>query len=123
MGVMLYEMLSGEAPFSGPNPFAIMNDRLLNNPVPPRAVNPHITPEMQEIIHRALQRDPDNRYKNAEQFMWDLQHEDEVCSPERSELVDGKKPKSPIARQRIFYAALALIPVVIFLLFYVARRT
>jgi serine/threonine-protein kinase len=45
MGVMLYEMLSGETPFTGPDPFAVMNDRLLNNPAPPREVNPHITPE------------------------------------------------------------------------------
>ena len=32
LGVMLYEMLTGKTPFQGPNPFAIMNDRLLNNP-------------------------------------------------------------------------------------------
>src|SRR5579885_3406893 len=35
VGVMLYEMLTGKSPFQGPNAFAIMNDRLLNNPVPP----------------------------------------------------------------------------------------
>jgi hypothetical protein len=33
LGVMLYEMLTGKTPFSGPNPFAVMNDRLLNYPV------------------------------------------------------------------------------------------
>jgi serine/threonine-protein kinase len=37
VGVMLYEMLAGKVPFTGTNPFLIMNDRLLNNPVPPRA--------------------------------------------------------------------------------------
>src|SRR5438128_6232744 len=36
LGVMLYEMLTGKVPFSGPNAFVIMNDRLLDNPVPPR---------------------------------------------------------------------------------------
>ena len=39
LGVMLYEMLLGKVPFSGANPFLIMNDRLLNNPVPPRELD------------------------------------------------------------------------------------
>ena len=34
LGVILYEMLTGAVPFEGPNPFAVMNDRLVNNPVP-----------------------------------------------------------------------------------------
>jgi serine/threonine protein kinase len=40
LGIMLYEMLGGKVPFEGPNPFATMNNRLLNNPVPPRELNP-----------------------------------------------------------------------------------
>src|SRR5580658_7931639 len=62
LGVILYEMLTGEVPFHGPNAFVIMNDRLLNNFTPPRELNPEITPQMQEVIYRALERDPKNRY-------------------------------------------------------------
>src|SRR5229473_2789468 len=58
LGVMFYEMLTGKVPFTGPNPFVIMNERLMNHPIPPREVNPEITPELQEIIYRALERDP-----------------------------------------------------------------
>jgi len=124
LGVILYEMLAGKTPFNGANAFAIMNDRLLNNPVPPRAANAEITPEMQEILYRALEREPVNRYKNAEEFIFDLQHPDQVGIQDRDEMVNWKKRKSPIARQVAFYAALALIPVVIFsLLIYVARHT
>ena len=40
VGVMLYEMLTGRPPFDGPNPFAVMNERLVRNPVPPRRIEP-----------------------------------------------------------------------------------
>jgi eukaryotic-like serine/threonine-protein kinase len=56
VGVMLYEMLTGEPPFRGPNALVVMNDRLLNDPVSPRKLNPQVSPELQEIIYRALER-------------------------------------------------------------------
>jgi eukaryotic-like serine/threonine-protein kinase len=123
LGVIFYEMLAGKTPFSGPNPFAIMNDRLLNNPVPPREVNPEIPPELQEIIYRALERDPKNRYATAREFAWDLQHQDQVGVAERPEMRDWKRRRRPWLRRILFYVMLAMIPVVVFgLLLYVARR-
>lgn len=123
LGVMLYEMLTGKAPFQGPNPFAIMNDRLLNNPVPPREIDPAISPQLQEVIYRALERDPKNRYANAREFAADLQHLDQVGVAERPELHDWKKRRTPWVRRLLFYIMLALIPVVIFgLLLYFAKR-
>jgi serine/threonine-protein kinase len=123
LGVMLYEMLTGKAPFQGPNPFAIMNDRLLNNPVPPREIDPEISPELQEIIYRALERDPKNRYASAREFAWDLEHQDQVGVAERPELRDWNQRRTPWLRRLLFYLMLAAIPVAIFgLLLYVARR-
>jgi serine/threonine protein kinase len=124
LGVMLYEMLTAKTPFSGPNPFAIMNDRLLNNPVPPREVAPEVSPALQEVIYRALERDPKSRYATAREFAWDLEHLDQVGVAERPELKDWRRRRTSLPRRILFYAMLAMIPVVIFsLLLYLARHT
>jgi serine/threonine-protein kinase len=124
LGVMLYEMLTGRVPFQGPNAFAIMNDRLLNNPTPPREIDPSISPELQEIIYRALEREPKNRYATAREMAWDLEHQDQVGVAERAELTDWRERRSQWPRRLAFYAMLALIPVVVFsLLLWVARHT
>ncbi len=124
LGVILYEMLTGKVPFSGDNAFLIMNDRLLNNPVPPREIDPSITPELQEIIYRALEREPRRRYTTAHDFALDLQHQDQVGVAARAELHNWKERRTPWAKKILFYVALALLPVVIFsLLLYLARHS
>ena len=123
MGVMLYEMLTGQVPFTGPNPFAVMNDRLLNQPVPPSTLNPAVTPEMQEILYRAMEREPKNRYASAREFAHDLQHPETVGVTERAAEANWQKRQSPGRRRMLFYALLVLLPLAVFvLLLIVARR-
>jgi len=123
MGVMLYEMLTGKMPFEGQNPLAIMNERLLNNPIPPREVDPTVTPELQEIIYRALEREPANRYPTAREFIHDLEHQSEVGVADREEMRDWKVRKTGIGKKILTYIGLILIPVVIFsLLLWVAKK-
>jgi len=124
LGVMLYEMLTGRVPFTGENAFLIMNDRLLNNPLPPREIDPTITPQLQEIIYRAMERNPKSRYASAQEFARDLQQQEHVGVAERAELHNWKDRRTPWGRKILFYVALALLPVVVFaLLLYVAKHT
>jgi serine/threonine-protein kinase len=123
LGIMFYEMLTGKVPFTGPNPFVIMNERLINHPIPAREVNPAVTPELQEIIYRALERDPKKRYQSAHEFALDLEHPEKVGVAERDELRNWKQRRSPVLRRVLFYIMLALIPVLVFgLMLYVARQ-
>jgi len=123
MGVMLYEMLTGQVPFTGPNPFAVMNDRLLNQPVPPSSLNPAITPEMQEILYRAMEREPKNRYASAREFAHDLKHPETVGVTERTAEANWEKRQSPGRRRVLFYVLLVSLPLAVFvLLLLVARR-
>ncbi|MFY9727571.1 MAG: serine/threonine-protein kinase [Bryobacteraceae bacterium] len=123
LGVMLYEMVTGRPPFSGSNPFQVINDRIVNHPVPPREINPHIPPELQEVIYRALEREPAKRYANAREFARDLAHPDRATVRERPELRDWRTRRSPVARSVLSYVMLALVPALVFgLLLIVARR-
>jgi eukaryotic-like serine/threonine-protein kinase len=123
LGVMLYEMLAGKAPFQGPNPFAIMNDRLMNSPVPPREIDPSISPQLQEVIYRAIERDPKNRYQSAREMAADLEHLDQVGVSERPEFRDWRNRRTHGSRRILLYVLLALIPIIIFgLLLLVAKH-
>jgi len=122
LGVMLYEMSTGALPFSGPNPFAVMNSRLLNSPVPPCELNPEVSPQLQEIIYRALEREPKNRYASVRELAWDLQHQEMVGVADRRELHEWKRQRNANSRKVWLYVALALLPVAIFLLMVLLAR-
>ena len=69
---------------------------------------------MQEIIYRALERDPRNRYTSAQEFAWDLEHQDQVGVPERVELRNWKLRRLPWTRRILSYAGVVLVPVAVF---------
>lgn len=122
MGILLYEMLTGKLPFYGMNPMEAMNDRLLNYPMPPALINPSVSPQLQEVIYRALERDPKNRYATARQFKSDLEHLEQVGVEDREELRSWQKRKSHNIRKILYYGALAMIPVAILLLMMLAAH-
>jgi eukaryotic-like serine/threonine-protein kinase len=123
LGVMLYEMVTGRVPFHGANAFAVMNDRLLENPVPPREIDRSISPQLQEVIYRALEREPQYRYANAHDFGFDLGHLDQVGVAERPEMQNWKKSHMAATQRIALYTAMVLAPLLIFaLLLYFAHH-
>lgn len=122
LGAIYYEMLTGRPPFQGPNAFAIMNDRLLNHPVPPRELNPRLSEQAQEIVYRALEREPARRYASARELAWDLEHPEAVGVAEREELRLWRRRRNPQRRRRWLYAGLALLPAALFLLLFLLAR-
>jgi serine/threonine protein kinase len=126
LGVMFYEMLTGQVPFSGPNPLAVMNERLVRDPVPPRELNAEIPPEIEEIVFRALERDPRHRYASAHEMQWDLEHKEQVGVQDRGYRPPRRGPASSLNRinkRMLLYAGLALVPALLFgLMLMLARR-
>jgi serine/threonine-protein kinase len=126
LGVMFYEMLTGRVPFSGPNPLAVMNDRLVKDPIPPRELNAEIPPEIEEIVFRALERDPRHRYASAHEMEWDLDNQEQVGVSDRG-LRPVRRGKGllldRVNKRMLLYAGLALVPLVLFgLMLMLARR-
>jgi eukaryotic-like serine/threonine-protein kinase len=66
VGVVLYELLTGEVPFSGDTPVEIAMKHLSTVPKPPSALRPDIQPPLDQIVLRALAKDPAERFPSAE---------------------------------------------------------
>jgi serine/threonine-protein kinase len=124
VGVILYEMLTGETPFHGPNPFAVMNARLVTAPLPPSEINPDVLPQLDKIVLRALDRDADRRYPSAQQFAQDLAHPDEIQIVDQPALVDLRKQSPAPRRSFASYLMRTLLPVgLLGFLYYLARAS
>jgi serine/threonine-protein kinase len=78
IGAMLYEMLTGHAPFEGDDPFVIASARQIGDPKAPRALNAAITEQAEEIVLRALRRDPAQRHATAALLKADLDRPSQV---------------------------------------------
>ena len=114
LGIMLYEMLTGRVPFVGPNPLAVMNERVLNEPKSPRDLNPEVSLELEEILYRALDRDPRLRYATAHEMAWDIEHQEQVGVEPRGIRPVGRGGKVAFNKKAILYAGLALVPLLLF---------
>ncbi len=73
IGIMLYELLTARVPFEGESAVTIALKQVNEAPEPPSTYNPAITPELEEVVMRALEKDPARRFPDAESFISALQ--------------------------------------------------
>jgi serine/threonine protein kinase len=116
LGIIFYEMLTGQVPFRGPNPLASMNQRLISDPEPASQFGSSITPQLQQILWKALERDPRLRYPSARHFALELRHPEQVFISEHVLPHDWQTSRMPKPRGILMFVLIGLIPVAIFAL-------
>jgi serine/threonine-protein kinase len=74
LGVMLYEMITGEKPFPGQSITTVIYKIVNEEPIPPRQLNPSIHPGLSDIVMRALAKEPEVRYQSCREMLEDLRN-------------------------------------------------
>ena len=110
-GTMLYEMITGELPLTAGNVHAMMRAKLEQDPRPPHELLPDLDPKIEEIILRAIDRTPRERYRSAAEMLVDLRDPSQVVVQDRSQRREGR-PLFALARlPRGAVSAVALVTI------------
>jgi serine/threonine protein kinase len=100
LGALLYEMLTGSVPFQDENQWAALNARVTGDPVAPRKLNRDLSDQAEEIILRALQRNPADRYPSAKAMKAELDSSEQVRVTGLGERLQAPSPWKPGFFQR-----------------------
>ena len=69
IGIVLYEMLTGTVPFDGDSAVTIALKQVSEPPLPPSRLNPAVPPELENVVLRALAKEPEHRFADADEFI------------------------------------------------------
>jgi len=109
LGALLYEMLTGQLPFQNDNPWAALNARVTGDPVAPRKINPELSAQAEEIVLRALQRNPAERYASAAAMKAEIDAIEHVRVTGLADRLEEPTPWTPRLFQRPLFLALTML--------------
>jgi len=100
LGVMLYEMVTGEKPFPGQNITTVIYKIVNEDPVPPRQIDPSIHPGISAVIMKALVKEPDQRYQSCREMLEDLHNYRTIApgaaNPQSTMVMGGGSPAATL---------------------------
>lgn len=74
LGIVIYEMLTGKVPFEGDTAISVALKHIQENVLPINEINPNVPNSIQDIIEKAIEKDPNKRYQDIEEMINDLKH-------------------------------------------------
>ena len=92
LGVLLYEMVTGEKPFPGQNITTVIYKIVNEEPVPPRQIDPSIHPGISAVVMKALSKEPETRYQSCREMLEDLRNYRSIApggSPDKTMVAGG----------------------------------
>jgi serine/threonine protein kinase len=110
LGCVLYEMLTGQPPFTGETPVSVAYKHVKEEPVPPSRLNRDVPPDLDAIVLKCLAKNPANRYQSADELVQDLERQRSglpvaatpILAPEPTEVVErATRPTSVLPSPRL----------------------